>query len=134
MERNLTRTRRCFLRARAIPFSRADGPIALENGETFQASMDDGPIPAERDIPLALPPPIGRIHNVAGQNQRAPADDAAPNIQTPKRKGAPLVSPSSQGARASRDTDDFPGGDSHDQFGAPAWKDETVLLDVAQDD
>ena len=51
VERNSDRARRRYLRERAMPFSHADGPIALDSGEIFHVPSGDGPILAERDFP-----------------------------------------------------------------------------------
>ena len=108
--------------------------IALSTGETFQEPSDNEPIPAGRETPLTSPPPSDVIHKVAGPNQMAPLGDTAANAQISKRGGAPLAAPSTQGARTSRDANDSPKAAPPDQFGIPAWKDRTILLDVTQDD
>ena len=134
METNLGRARRRYLRARANPFPYVAGPITLDNGEIIQVPSGAEPIPAERDVPLTLPPPSDVIHNASEPYQMAPIGDTAPNVQTPKREGGPLSAPTTKKARTSRNTDDPPGAVSPNQFGAPAWNAKTLLSDDTQDD
>ena len=96
-------------------------------------------------LPLALPLPLNIIRNAPVLNSVGPmgedvknpkrpmSEPRAPNVKNPKRKGGSLVAPSTQRARTSRDTDDPPEDAPPNPYGVPAWKEETLVLDVTQD-
>ena len=88
-------------------------PSGDEASPAGQASLDPLTLPPDLDVihkatgpnnagsmshdPLTLPPPLNVIHKATGPNNAGSLDDAAPNVQCPKRRAAPWLLPPIRG-------------------------------------
>lgn len=138
VEGNLGRARRRYLRTCGTPIE--NGEIALDNGLTDNGITSapepwgDELLPAEKDLPLNLPPPLHIIHCIKDPRDAAQMDASLPNAPTPNRPGDPLDPPSNKEARTSRDTEEPTEELNLEEYGLPSGDDETIRPGVKPED